>query len=97
MAESGGPFSDVDQLKESLIEKGFENAVVLEAPDFIEAVTGVTESGKVVYSYSAMIGSLMSQDEMTYEEAIEFLDFNTIRALPYMGENAPVIMYDIEP
>lgn len=97
MAESGGPFSDVDQLKESLIEKGFENAVVLEAPDFIEAVTGVTECGKVVYSYSAMIGSLMSQDEMTYEEAIEFLDFNTIRALPYMGENAPVIMYDIEP
>ena len=33
---------------------------------------------------------------MDYEEAVEFVDFNTIGALPTMGENAPIIMYEVE-
>lgn len=32
---------------------------------------------------------------MTEEEAIEWIDFNTLRALPYLGEGAPVVMYPL--
>ena len=28
-------------------------------------------------------------------EAIEFIEYNTLRALPYFGDMAPIIMYDI--
>jgi hypothetical protein len=38
----------------------------------------------------------MEEEEFTEEEAIEWIDYNTIRALPYMGEKAPIIMYPIE-
>lgn len=27
-----------------------------------------------------------------YDEAVEFIEFNTVRALPYFGEAAPIIM-----
>ena len=42
-----------------------------------------------------MVEHLMEEDEMEEEEAIEFIDYNTIRALPYMGDNVPIINYGI--
>ena len=32
---------------------------------------------------------------MTYEEAVEQIEYNTIRAIPYMGDFPPVIVYDL--
>ena len=37
----------------------------------------------------------MKYDNMTDTEAIEWIEYNTIRALPYAGEKAPIIMYKI--
>lgn len=37
----------------------------------------------------------MNDDKITEEEAVDFIDFNTIRALPYGGEKAPIIMYPL--
>ena len=31
----------------------------------------------------------------TYEESIEWIECNTIRALPYFGEGSPIIMYPL--
>ena len=85
----------LEELKNSLIDEGFEDAVVFESPDYVSAVIGRTEDGRVIYSYEKMIESLMSTDGMDREEAMEFIDFNTVRALPYMGEKPPVIMYEL--
>ena len=30
------------------------------------------------------------------EEAMEWIDYNTIRAIPYAGSGAPIIMFDLE-
>jgi hypothetical protein len=35
----------------------------------------------------------MARDGMSYEEAQEFTDYNTVRALAYMGERKPVLVY----
>jgi hypothetical protein len=43
-----------------------------------------------------MIKWLVNNEEFTEEEAIEWIDYNTIRALGYMGENAPIVMYPLE-
>lgn len=42
-----------------------------------------------------MIEHLIQEDDMSYEEAIDFISYNTIRSLPYAGEGAPIIMYSI--
>ena len=86
----------IDSLKDYLCELGHEDAVVLESPDYLSAVAGVSEDGRVIYSYPRMVEHLMLNDGMTYEEAAEFIDYNTIGSLPYMGEKKPIILNEIE-
>ena len=82
-------------LNEALIEEDCEGTVILESPDYLSAIIGRTEDGRLIYSYSQMVTYLMLHDGMEYEEACEFIDYNTIRALPYMGDKAPIISYDL--
>lgn len=74
---------------------GHDEAVVFDGPDFDDAIIGVTDEGQVVYDYNAMVRSMMQQDGISEDEAIEFIEYNTIRSIPYAGENAPIIMYPI--
>ena len=43
-----------------------------------------------------MVDHLVKKDGISSEEAIEFIEYNTIRALPYAGEKCPIIMYPME-
>ena len=86
----------LESLKEELRERGFDEAVVLENPDYLSAVVGVSEDGRVVYDYDGMVRHLMEQEGMDAEEAAEFVDYNTIRALPYMGDKAPIVVHGLE-
>lgn len=87
---------DNSSIKEMLCEQGHEDATLFENPDFASAIIGISEEGRVVYSYPLMVDHLMDKEQMSKEEAIEFIDYNTIRTLPYMGEKRPVIKYDID-
>ena len=42
-----------------------------------------------------MVEWLISTEGFTEEEAIEWIDYNTIRAIEYFGEDAPIIMYPL--
>lgn len=86
----------LDTLKDWLCENGLEETIVLESPDYLSAIIGITEDGRLIYSYEKMVEHLMREDGMEAEEAIEFIDYNTIRALPYAGEMAPIVMHNIE-
>ena len=86
----------IDSLKEWLCETDHEDTVVLESPDYLSAIVGISEEGRLIYSYNKMIEHLMTVENMDAEEAMEFIDYNTIRALPYAGEMAPIVLYDIE-
>ena len=84
-----------DNLRDMLVEQGYEETIILENPSYLSAIAGLDEQGRLIYSYQRMVKHLMLHDSMEYEEACEFIDFNTVRAMPYMGENAPVIVYDL--
>jgi transcriptional regulator with XRE-family HTH domain len=85
----------IDLLKEYLCDLGYDDAVVLENPDYLSAVVGVSDDGRVIYSYPRMLEHLVLNEGMSYEEASEFIDYNTIRALPYMGKKKPIILNEI--
>lgn len=76
-----------------LCDMGAEGAVTLDG--FDDAIVGVSEGGKVVYDYDKMVQCLVDRDGMTDEEAMEFIDYNTIRSIPYAGALAPIVMYPI--
>jgi hypothetical protein len=70
-----------------------EDAIVFDNMSYDSSIVGVTTDGRVVYDYDKMIEELMQDEEWSYEEAVEWIDYNTIRSIPYAGENAPIIMY----
>ena len=86
----------VGTLKQWLCDNDHEDTIVLESPDYLSAIIGITEDGRLIYSYAKMVEHLIREDGMNEEEAIEFIDYNTIRAIPYSGKMAPIVMYDIE-
>ena len=83
--------------RDILCELGLEESVVFESPDYEDAIIGWDEnSGRIIYDYEKMVECLMNEDGMEYDEAAEFIDYNTVRACPYMGERAPIILKSIE-
>lgn len=65
---------------------------LMDSPSFDSSIVGITDDGRLAYSYSSMVLELQKDENLDPEAAIEFIDYNTIRALPYMGENAPIIL-----
>jgi transcriptional regulator with XRE-family HTH domain len=84
-----------DTLKEWLSDQGYENSVVLESPSYRNAIIGISEEGRVIYSARIILQDMVIDEGMEYEDAIDHFNYNLLRSLPYMGEMAPIIQYDI--
>ncbi len=72
-------------------ENGYEGVTIFENPNYDSAIVGMSHDDRVIYDYEKMIEFLMETDGMTYDEAMEFIDYNTIRAIPYMP-NGPIVL-----
>jgi hypothetical protein len=65
----------------SLLADGFEDALIG------HEATG----GCAVYCYNRCLDILMERDQMTYEEAHEFMEFNVVCA--HMGDFTPIFIH----
>lgn len=70
------------------------DAAILEPEGLDKAIVGISHDGCLIYSYSLLVKAFMDTEGMSVDDAIEWIEYNTIRAIPYMGYNAPVIMYE---
>lgn len=60
-----------------------------------DAIVGITYDGNhVIYSVEKFMECLKKED-MNDEEAADWISYNTARAIPYMGEHAPILMNEI--
>lgn len=82
--------------REILCDLGYEDSIVFENPDYDEAIIGVSHDGRVIYDMDLMVEHLMIHDGMTEMDAVDFIDYNTARSIPYAGEYAPIIMYRLQ-
>ena len=72
---------------------GDDEPNILFAEGFDEAIAGVVWDGertRVVYDTELILELLMGRSEMTYEEAVEYFDFNI--AGSHMGEYTPLYL-----
>lgn len=81
---------------ERLSDAGYEDVKYLVNYSYDDALIGVSHDGRAIYDYEKMIEWLMDEEYWTDEQAIEWIEYNTIRALPYMGDDGPIIMYPLE-
>jgi hypothetical protein len=80
---------------EKIEAAGFDDVIIFEGYSYDDALVGVTEDGRAVYDYDKMVVWLVKTQGMTTEEAIEWIEYNTIGALPNAGPLGPVIMYSL--
>jgi pyoverdine/dityrosine biosynthesis protein Dit1 len=78
--------------RELLVEMGYEDSLVFDSPSYDDAIVGVTTDDRIVYSYEKMVEQLMQEMGCERIDAIDFLEYNTVRALAYMGNDAPIIV-----
>ena len=83
-----------DELKDILADEIMDEEI--EGDEFADGIIGYTDDFHLVYSYERLVESLT----IVYgseEEAIEWLEYNTIRAIPYMSKDGlePVIIHEI--
>lgn len=68
--------------------------VMLDGEAYDDALIGVDTENRAIYDYDRMVEGLVLIDGMTEDEAIEWIDYNVIRSLPYVT-NAPIIVYPL--
>lgn len=83
-------------IEEKLLNNGYEGVKYLTNFSYDTALIGVSDDNRAIYDFDKMVKWLIEIEGFTHEEAIEWIEYNTIRALPYMGDDAPIIMYRLE-
>lgn len=69
------------------------DAVVFDNMSYDNAIIGATFDGRAIYSFEKMTEELMNDEGWDEQDAIEWIEYNTLRALPYAGEKAPMVVY----
>jgi len=84
----------VDERKRNMINAYVEDREFEEPTYFFDnhaydnSIIGITDDGILIYSYEKM-----NCDET---DAIEWIEYNTMRALPYLGDRHPIIINEMD-
>ncbi len=70
----------------------FDDMIILDDHAYDKSIVGVTEDGRLVYDYSSMVEEYMEDEACDDVDAEEWLTYNTLRAIPYMGDHAPIVV-----
>ena len=81
--------------KEKLSLDGYYSTIVFDNPEYEGALIGVSTDRRAVYDYELMVKGLMEKSEMSEEEAIEWIEYNTVRASEYL-QNGPIVIHKLE-
>ena len=83
-----------NELRDYIAEE-HEEAVVFNIPGYDNAIVALSDEGKVIYDYDLMVKELTEETALTEDEAIQYIDYNIIRTLPYIKETVrPIILYN---
>ena len=71
--------------EEKLLDNGYEDVIILRDFSYDDALVGVTEDNRAVYDFNLMVVWLQENEGMDETEAIEWIEYNTIRAIALCG------------
>lgn len=81
--------------EDRLLAAGYEDVVYLTDFSYDDALVGVSDDRRAIYDYEKMVEWLMKTQGWSETDSMEWIAYNTIRALYYAGDSAPIIMYPV--
>ena len=79
-------------INKSIRDKLPPDAVVFDNHSYDNSIIGTTFDGRAIYEFNKMIEELMDDEGWAEEDAVEWIEYNTMRALPYFGKKAPIVV-----
>ena len=70
-----------------------EETILFRDPDYSTAICGVSDDFRVIYDYERMLEFLVETEDMSYEDAADFVSYDTLRFLGYIDGKRPIIMF----
>ena len=70
------------------------DSIMLDNESYDNSIIGVTFDDRVIYSYERMVEEYMHDNECSEEDAVDWIEYNTMRALPYLPTPRPMIVYE---
>lgn len=83
-----------EKLRKAIEEMAIDNeeeVLFLDNPSFDKSIIGITNDFRLIYDFDKMVEELMEDDQ------IDFIDHNTLLAIPYFGEQSPIIKMSFVP
>ena len=71
-----------------LLEAGYEGTIFFTNPSYEDAFLGISSDDRAIYDYEKMIESLVNHEDMTEDEAREFIDYNATFYIDWRNSNA---------
>ena len=78
--------------RERIENEGFEDVIIFDNPSYDDALVGITKDNRAVYDYDKMVEWLVTNENMDYEEAADFICWNDSF---YYGEGYPLIIFSL--
>ena len=72
-----------------------DDSILFDNVSYDNSIIGTTFDGKAIYDYDLMIVELMQDDNISEADAIDWIEYNTLRSLPYAGDKAPLVMMKV--
>lgn len=81
-----------EQVREVMIEHDAPDAYVMD--EYSKAFIGITHNNQAVYDFDKIISIL--KEDMSEEEAIEYIYYNIIGSIPDFNNKYPIILFKEE-
>ena len=69
-----------------------DDSIVFDNYAYDNSIIGTTLDDRVIYVYEDMVHELIEETGWDELSTVDWIDYNTIRATPYCGDKAPVIV-----
>ena len=69
-----------------------EQPLIFDNHAYDNSVIGISHDGRLVYDYELMVQEFMKDENCSEEEAVEWIEYNTMRSLCYGGGLTPIII-----
>ena len=69
-----------------------DDTIVFDNMSYDNSIIGTTFDGRAIYDYDLMVEEFISDEECSSDEAIDWIEYNTLRSLPYAGDKAPLVV-----
>lgn len=79
-------------LKNYCNDYGLDDLLILDNHAYDKSIIGISNDGRLIYDYESMVREYCHDEKCSEDDAVEWIEYNTERALPYMGDGAPIII-----